>query len=86
MAGDDLQEGGLPRAVGADDPVAVALGKLEVHVLEEVRSAVLQGQLGYSKHSVFLLDYIDIHNRIIITHLIKEYNCYFTKKPLNTVC
>ncbi len=41
LAGEDLQEGGFARAVGADDAVAVALDELQVHMGEKRLAAVL---------------------------------------------
>ena len=40
VAGEHLEEGGLARAVRADDAVAVAGGELDVDVLEERLAAV----------------------------------------------
>ena len=54
LAGEDLQEGGLARAVGADDAVAVALGKLEIYVGKERLTAVGQAQIGNCNHVVLL--------------------------------
>ena len=42
LAREHLQKGGLARAVGADDAVAVAVREFEVDVLEEFFAAVLQ--------------------------------------------
>ena len=54
LAGQDLQEGGLARAVGADDAVAVAAGELKVHVGEKGRALIAQGQVGNSDHDRLL--------------------------------
>ena len=42
VARQDAQEGGLACAVGADDAVAVALGKFQVHILEQRLAAEIQ--------------------------------------------
>ena len=42
LAREHLQKGGLARAVGADDAVAVAAREFEVDVLEQLLAAVLQ--------------------------------------------
>ena len=54
LAGKDLQKGGFPRAVGADDAVAVPLDELQVHVGKEGLAAVLEAQIGNSDHVVLL--------------------------------
>ena len=55
LAGEDFQEGGFTRAVGADDAVAVALGELEIHVGKEGLAAVGQAQIGNCNHVVLLM-------------------------------
>ena len=54
LPGEDAQEGGLPCAVGADDAVAVAGGKLQVHVLEERLTAEVEAQIVDNDHGEFL--------------------------------
>ena len=55
IPGENFEESGLARAVGADDAVAVALGKLQVHVGEEGLAAVLQAQVGNCDHGKLLI-------------------------------
>ena len=55
LPGEDLQKGGLARAVGADDAVAVALDELKVHMGKEGLSAVLEAQVGNSDHVLLLI-------------------------------
>ena len=50
IAGEDAKEGGLPRSVGADDTVAVAGDKFQVHVLEQRLSAEVQTDVVDSDH------------------------------------
>ena len=52
--GEDAQEGGLARAVGPDDAVAVAGGELQVHVLEEGLAAEVEAQIVDNDHGGFL--------------------------------
>ena len=55
LTGEDLQEGGFARAVGADDSVAVAAVKLQVHMGKQRLSAVIQGQVRNSDHEELLM-------------------------------
>ena len=50
IAGQDLQKCGLTGTVGADDAVAVARHKLQVHLLEENAAAELDGKIADSDH------------------------------------
>jgi hypothetical protein len=51
----DLQEGRFPRAVGADEPVAVARGELDVDVLEQDPLAVGKGDVCCTDQCFFSL-------------------------------
>ena len=62
--GEDLQKGGLAGAVGADDAVAVAPQKLQVHVGEERGAAVVQAQIGDRDHGKLLFS-IQSKNRVV---------------------
>ena len=55
LAGENAQEGGLTRAVGADDAVAVAGQELQVHVLEQPLAAELHTEVGNSDHFKLLI-------------------------------
>ena len=52
--GEDLQKGGLAGAVGADDAVAIALDKLQVHMGEKGLAAVLKAEVGNGNHRELL--------------------------------
>ena len=69
LAGEDLQKGGLARAVGADDAVAVALDELQVHMGEKGLAAVGQAQVRNCDH-VALLEYSsNIYTRQTLYHI-----------------
>ena len=51
IAGEHPQKRGLARAVGADDAVAVAGGKLQIHVLEQGLTAEVDADVIDSNHS-----------------------------------
>ncbi len=57
LAGEDLDEGGFPGAVGADDTVAVPGGKLQVHLGKQHGRPELHGEVVDSKHRRFLSQY-----------------------------
>ena len=63
LAGEDLQERGLAGAVGADDTVAVAGGKLQVHLGKQRGSAVLQREVINSDH--FGNSFVTIDNKLV---------------------
>ena len=48
IAGQHTQQGGLARAVCADDAVAVALGKFQIDILEQRRAVKVDAQIEYS--------------------------------------
>ncbi len=50
LAAQHLHEGGFAAAVGADEPVAVAIGELDRDVFEEGLGAELNGYVGGRKH------------------------------------
>ena len=50
----DFQQGGLSRAVGPDDAVAVSGVELEIGVFEEHAAPVLHAQVGNSDHQIIL--------------------------------
>ena len=50
VAGQNFQEGGLAGTVGADDAIAVAPQKLQVHMGEQGGAAVAEAQVGDSDH------------------------------------
>ena len=50
LTGEDLQERGFAGAVGADDAIAVAGGKLQVHLGKQRGAAVLQREVINSDH------------------------------------
>ena len=50
LSGEDAQEGGLARAVGADDAVAVARRELQVRMLKEDGTGKLHTEVGYCNH------------------------------------
>ena len=50
LAAEDLHEGGLAAAVGADQAVAVAVGELDGDVLEQGLGAELDGDVRSGKH------------------------------------
>jgi hypothetical protein len=50
LAAEDLHEGGLAAAVGADQAVTVAVGELYRHLLEEWFGAELDGDVGCGEH------------------------------------
>ena len=52
VAGEDLEERGLARPVGADEPVARARVELERHSLEEHAPSVGLGELGDADHGM----------------------------------
>ena len=54
LAREELQEGGLARAVRADDAVAIARGEFEVDVLEEEAFAEGEREFGYAYHGITL--------------------------------
>ena len=54
VPGENFQKGGLARAVGPNDAIAVALDELQVHMGKEGLSAVLQPQIGNGNHIVLL--------------------------------
>ena len=57
FSGEDLQKGGLAGAVGADDAVAVAPQKLQVHVGKQRGAAVIQAQIGNGDHGNLLFQF-----------------------------
>ena len=61
LTGEDLQERGFAGAVGADDAIAVAGGKLQVHLGKQRGSAVLQREVINSDH--FGNSFVTIDNR-----------------------
>ena len=52
LAGENFQKRRLARAVGADDAVAVAGGKLQVDLLKKNTAAKLHGKIGNGNHAV----------------------------------
>ena len=50
LPGEDFNKGRFPRAVGADDSVAVPGGKLQIDLGEEHRGTELHGQIVDSEH------------------------------------
>ena len=52
LAGEDAEKGRLAGAVGADQAVAVAMGELDVDVLEDDALAVGQGDVGRLEHGI----------------------------------
>ncbi len=52
LPGENVQKGGFSRAVGADDAVTVAAGKLKVDVGEQNRAAVLEAEVAHSDHGI----------------------------------
>ena len=51
VAGEDAEEGGLPRAVGSDDAVAVAGGEFQVHMLEQGLAGEVDADVADCDHS-----------------------------------
>ena len=45
LTGENFQKGGLSRAVGADEPVAVSLGKFNIHILKKSLLAYPQSHI-----------------------------------------
>ena len=54
VPGEDAEEGGLPRAVGTDDAVAVTGSEFQVHVLEQGLSAEIETDVIDCDHTRFL--------------------------------
>ncbi len=55
LSREDAQEGGLARAVGADDAIAVAGEELQVHMLEQPLTAELHTQIADCDHRILLI-------------------------------
>lgn len=63
LTGEDLQERGFAGAVGADDAIAVAGGKLQVHLGKQRGAAVLQREVINSDH--FGNSFVTIDNTLV---------------------
>ena len=50
IAGQHAQEGGLTRTVRADDTIAVALGKFQIDIREQILSVKVNAQMINAKH------------------------------------
>ena len=81
LAGEDFQEGGFTRAVGADDAVADALGELEIHVGKEGLAAVGQAQVGNCNHVVLLFMRKSSYGADYITDCSKGPEKNWTRRP-----
>ena len=84
LSGEDLQESGFTRAVGADNAVAVAPGELQVHVGKQGGPAILQAQVGDSDHGTLLLyvyvKIFQLNNRAYLTITFKKKTGGFSGK------
>ena len=52
LSGENPQEGGFARAVGADDAIAVAGQELQIHMLEQPLAAELHTEIAYCNHEM----------------------------------
>ena len=75
--GENLKEGGLACTVGADQSIAVALGELDIDVLEEgllpTRNVTLFACIILKPHIFFVLPFL-------FTHIIIHENIVFSRK------
>ena len=55
LPGEDPQEGGFPRPVGADDAIAVSFGKFQVHIFKKVLSIKIDADIRYMNHGMSFL-------------------------------
>ena len=49
--GQNFQEGGFARPIGANDPIAIALDKLQVHMGKQWGAGIVEGEVGNGYHS-----------------------------------
>ena len=55
LAGQDAQEGGFSGAVGADDAIAVAGGKFQIHMGKKILAVKIQAHIGNCDQRWFLI-------------------------------